>query len=181
MKSTCFVIIGLLLSACGPKAAEPRDQPTAEPTTAPATDTSGPIAEPLSEVSASFTSPLTPPPKPWHDLSEDEQKAHMKNVIMPAMKERFQAYDATEFAKFTCATCHGPNAHDVNFKMPNPGLTKLPHSEEAFGPFAAKHPKAVEFMMKTVLPDMATMLGEKPFDPAVGKGFSCMNCHTPES
>ena len=34
--------------------------------------------------------------------------------------------------------------------------------------------------MVNVVHETAAMLGEQPYDPATGKGFGCMECHTPK-
>ena len=171
----------LVVTACGSKTQPPPPtevQATSPDPTTATTATTAPAATTATTAPPAVPAPLTPPPKPWHDLSDDEKKAHMKDVIMPAMKQRFQAFDGEEFAKFTCATCHGANARDVKFEMPNPELTKLPETREGFEKLAQTKQKALDFMGQVVMPDMATMLGEPPFDPATNKGFSCYNCHT---
>jgi cytochrome c553 len=118
-----------------------------------------------------------PTPKSWDDLSHDEKLALMKNQVLPKMKEAFQAYDSKDFADFTCVTCHGPDAKKGKFDMPNPKLPKLDF-KAGLKKAMAKHPKMVKFMHETVVPQMATMLGEQPYDPATGKGFGCAECHT---
>lgn len=120
----------------------------------------------------------TPPPKPFHDMTEIEQKQHMKQVVLPVMRARFQQFDPEEFAKVNCATCHGKGAMEGKFEMPNPELTKLPKTHEGFLELAKTKAKALDFMGKVVMPAMATMMGEPPFDPATGKGFGCFECHT---
>jgi hypothetical protein len=36
----------------------------------------------------------------------------------------------------------------------------------------------VAFMGKKVVPTIANLLGEEPFDPKTGKGLGCFECHT---
>jgi hypothetical protein len=72
-----------------------------------------------------------------------------------------------------CKTCHGAGADDGSFKMPNADLPKLDMKA-----MKAKHPKALEFMMKQVKVKMAALIGEKEYSEKTPNGFGCMNCHT---
>jgi hypothetical protein len=119
-----------------------------------------------------------PSEKSFQDMDHDERAAFMKGVVLPTMSAHFRKFDAEEFAKINCATCHGDGAKDKSFEMPNPKLPKLPADPAGFAKLAAEHPQAVEFMKGTVVPEMARMLGEPIYDPATGKGFGCFECHT---
>ena len=44
---------------------------------------------------------------------------HMGLVLYPAMKEVFQGQDGERWAEFKCQTCHGDDAKEVNYEMPN--------------------------------------------------------------
>ncbi|HEY3873845.1 MAG TPA: hypothetical protein VGM92_00075 [Candidatus Kapabacteria bacterium] len=116
----------------------------------------------------------------WEAMSKPERKEYMKTVVMPKMKTIFQTFDAKHFAEFRCTTCHGAGARTGEFKMPNPDLPKLPSTMDGFKKLSQDKPKWMEFMGKTVKPEMADLLGLKPFDPKTGKGFGCGNCHTTE-
>jgi hypothetical protein len=35
-----------------------------------------------------------------------------------------------------------------------------------------------DFMVKTVVPQTAALLGQQPYDPATKAGFGCFGCHT---
>ena len=124
------------------------------------------------------SAPNEAPPMAWKDMDHEQRKAHMKHVVLPGMKVEFEAWESDEFAEMTCATCHGQGARDETFKMPNPDLPKLPGGPGGFEKLLAEEPEAAEFMAKIVVPKMAAMLGEKPYDPAEHKGFGCFNCHT---
>ena len=113
----------------------------------------------------------------WHQKAPDQKLEHMKAVIFPAAKADFQQYDATKYADFKCTTCHGAAAKERGFKMPNPDLPPLPTTPEGWGKLKADKPKALEFMHAWSV-KMAGFQGEAPFDPATGKGFGCMECHT---
>jgi hypothetical protein len=114
----------------------------------------------------------------WKDMKHAARMEHMKTVVFPAMKAAFTAFDPDDFKDFKCATCHGAGAADKTFKMPNPKLPKLPADEAGFKQLAAKEGDAVKFMSETVVPKMAAMLGETPYDPATHQGFGCFECHT---
>ena len=129
-----------------------------------------PASEPPREAAAASVS--------WEHMNKEERAAYMKSTVLPTMKAHFLKWEADEFGKMNCATCHGDGAKDKSFKMPNPKLPKLPSDPEGFAKLAADEPEAVEFMKGTVVPEMARMLGEKPFDPATHEGFGCFECHT---
>ena len=114
----------------------------------------------------------------WDKMSRTERKQYMKEVVLPKMKKVFHDFDPKRFKDMKCTTCHGNGARTGTFKMPNPQLPKLPATREGFEKLDKKMPKMMEFMSKTVKPTMANLLGMKPFDPKVGSGFGCGNCHT---
>jgi cytochrome c553 len=105
----------------------------------------------------------------------------MAKVVVPKMTEVFQAFDPKHYEKVTCATCHGKNAKEVGFKMPSPELPALPASETVFMNTVMKEkPQMVQFMGGKVTPEMAKLLGRKPFDHQKPdpNAFSCNACHT---
>jgi hypothetical protein len=159
MRRVSFFFAGslFLLTACG------GSQPPAE-AAAPAAE-----AEP--------TTPEAPPTKPFDELTQQEKFQVMKKVVVPTMKPLFQAQDATEFKDFGCATCHGSHAKDGKFDMPNPELPKLSFADDMKA-HKEKTPEMLAFMMEKVTPEMAKAINEPPFDPATGKGFGCLKCHT---
>ena len=110
----------------------------------------------------------------WRDMNDEQRGAYMRETVMPEMRAMFQEHDAERFADFGCATCHGENAREVGFHMPN-GVAPLDPSRLG-AIFASEQPMA-QFMTQRVWPRMAELLGEPPFDPATGAGFSCFNCH----
>ncbi len=114
------------------------------------------------------------PSTPWDDMTSEQKGQYMAEVVMPEMQRLFQEHDAERYANFSCATCHGENAHDVAFRMPN-GVAPL---DPAHIPqiFASEEPGAV-FMTRTVWPRMAQLLGEPQYNPETHEGFSCMHCH----
>jgi hypothetical protein len=111
-------------------------------------------------------------------MSHSQKMDFMKSTVLPKMKAEFQAFDATDYAAFTCKSCHGAGASDGNFKMPNADLPKLDVAH-AFAKDRADHPKTMELMQKKILPEMAQMLGQAEQSQSNPSGFGCMECHTP--
>jgi hypothetical protein len=151
---------GLFLAACGGATEPPEVATTAEP-------------PPLSP-------PAPPSPAPeaaaWPDMTQEERLAHMRNVVMPAMKEVFLRHDAERFGGFGCTTCHGPGAKDGRFEMPSDVLPPLDPS----GGFAAHKqadPATTAWMMNEVVPKMAEALGVPAHDSQTQEGFGCFGCH----
>ena len=91
------------------------------------------------------------------------------------MKPLFQKFDAKNFAKFTCKTCHGKDPQKSKYKMPNPDLKPLDFAAIKAG---KEDPKVVEFMSKTVKPTMAKLLNQPEMTESEPKGFGCLECHT---
>jgi hypothetical protein len=102
----------------------------------------------------------------------------MKAAVMPKMGALFHDFDAKAFSDPRCGLCHGAGAKDGSFKMPNPGLPKLPATPDGFKKVHDQKPQVFDFMAKQVVPTMAKLVGEEPFDPATKKGFGCFECHT---
>jgi hypothetical protein len=117
-------------------------------------------------------------PIDWEKMSRSEKKQYMKDVVMPKMKKVMHDFDPKRFKDVKCSTCHRKGAGDATYKMPDPKLPKLPATKEGFDKLQKKQPKMMGFMSKTMKPEMAALLGMKPFDPKVGSGFGCGNCHT---
>jgi len=110
----------------------------------------------------------------WEKMSFNERKEYMKNVVMPAMKEEFNAFDSTRFTAMNCRTCHGSGVKDGDFKMPNSRIAKLTMN---FEEMAHDNPHYMEFMGKVVKPKMAALLGVQPYSHENPTGFGCQSCH----
>jgi len=124
---------------------------------------------------------LTGPTRPWSRMTDREKGRYMDQTVMPVMTALLQAYDPAHFSNVTCATCHGANARAVHFHMPNT-LAPLP----AFGTPAsqalmARERRMFEFMGTRVVPAMAQLLGQQPYNPQTHQGFGCFNCHAHEA
>jgi hypothetical protein len=140
-------------------------------------------APPAGTAAAGSEKVVGPPEVAWKDLTKDQRMRFMKAVVNPKMKVVFQAFDADEFKKFGCATCHGQEAKARKFKMPNPDIHPLPSTPAAFQAMMKKEPKWpkwVKFMSEQVEPQMATLLNVPTFNPKKPEagGFSCEACHT---
>ena len=123
--------------------------------------------------------PTTPTPAAkvaWKDMNADQRTAFMKDVVMPRSKELFMAFDAERYKDMDCKTCHGPGAEDKSFEMPNPDIMPLDFSK--MDQLDEEHKKVADWMHEVVVPKMADLLGEQPYDPATQQGFGCLGCHT---
>ena len=160
-----YLSLVLFLVACGSKSPTP-----AEP--------SEPQAAALVTEKPKETAPPPLPDKPFEDLDQDQRAQFMKEKVVPAMEPIFKNHDAKKYAEFGCVTCHGEQAKQGHFDMPNPDLPKLLFKDKAA---MAKFKKEdMEWMAKEVKPTMAKLLSEPEFTPDNPKGFGCQNCHTTE-
>jgi hypothetical protein len=140
----------LLAAACGSK------PPVAEPT-------------PTGEGSAKMVLPDVA----FEKLDHEQRIEFMKQKVMPVMKPIFQNHDAKDFAEFGCDTCHGKQAKDGHFDMPNAELPKLNFSD------MSKFKKEdLEWMGKEVEPAMGKILGLELYSESNPTGFGCLACHT---
>lgn len=116
-------------------------------------------------------------PARFDDMTEEQKFAFMQNTVMPEMTQLFQEFDGERYAEFTCANCHGDNAQEVGFEMPN-GLAPL-NPEHIPAMFESDQPMA-QFMTQTVWPRMYQLLGKDPYNPETNEGFGCLGCHAME-
>lgn len=141
----------LFLAACGSKSA-------------PATTTTTPPTE---------QAKVTLPDVAFDELDHDQKIEFMKQKVMPAMAPLFKGHDAEEFAEFGCKTCHGKQADQGHFDMPNPELPKLD-----FKDMSKWSKEELEWMGNEVKPTMAKLLSESEYSPENPTGFGCTHCHT---
>ena len=195
-KPATLIVCFALAAACGGAQNEPTNptgpSPSATDTSGTAPTTTSSAAPTTATTTTSSAAPTSSAPSSsgassggtsatasinWDAMSHDQKLDYMKNTVLPKMKGEFQAADATRFAKFTCKTCHGKAANDGTFKMPSADLPKLDATNN-FAKHQAKTPDILHFMFDKVEPDMAALIGEKPFDMKTMQGFGCFNCHT---
>ena len=174
-RSLIQILSLLVLLGCGAK--QPASQETAkaaEPT--PASTWEPP---PLPTDGAIGMLGLTGPDKPWKGMSYEEKEWYMVGKVHPVMRQVFQTYDAQKYEgeKFECTPCHGPNAEAKKYKMPGDHLSAVPQYGSPDWK-AMENAKIVKFMLQRVNPAMASLIGEKSFDPTTGQGFNCWGCHS---
>lgn len=112
----------------------------------------------------------------WDAMDHEAREDFMSKAVLPIMAEKFKAFNADQYSDFDCASCHGAGAADDTFKMPSPDLPSL-SMEEIQNP-DADHQAITEFMMTTVKPTVANLLGEPEVSDENPQGFGCFNCHT---
>lgn len=118
------------------------------------------------------------PGKPWEMMSHEERKAYMRDVIVPTLSELFIAFDPEAHRGFGCRTCHGPDARERNYAMPNGDLFALyPTGSPEQKRTVKEREEAARFMFNAVTPTMRKLLGQGRFDRSTGEGFSCFRCH----
>ncbi|MFO0566820.1 MAG: hypothetical protein U0263_14215 [Polyangiaceae bacterium] len=118
-----------------------------------------------------------PEAKPtFKDMSEEQKKALMKEVVVPKLGAVFKEFDGKKYAEVNCVTCHGADAKNGKFQMPNPKLPKL-DPKDGFAKHMKKHEKITKFMMAKVVGEMASALGVSPYNPETKQGFGCGGCH----
>jgi hypothetical protein len=129
-------------------------------------------AAPSTTESTTTTTTTTAVETTWsRDMPKEHQVAFMKTRVVPAMRPVFFGADASRYADFGCATCHGPE-----FKVPSDHLPRLTLKDGQITAFADK-PAVAKFMAESVVSKMASAMGMAPYDPKTGKGFGCAGCH----
>ncbi|MBX3227577.1 MAG: hypothetical protein KIT84_14580 [Labilithrix sp.] len=109
----------------------------------------------------------------FDDLPKDKKVEVMMTKVVPNVGKVFKEHDAKRYEKFGCATCHGPSKK----QDPRDVLPKLTMSNGGHEKLMKAKPAIMKFMGEKVVPEMASALGEKPFDPATKQGFGCAGCH----
>ena len=110
------------------------------------------------------------------DLDRGQKLEVMKQKVMVAMATAFRTHDGNRFARFDCATCHGPGAAQDRFDMPNPQLPRLVRHELSAGTSQFKA-EDIRWMTDEITPAMADLLRLPRSSPATPNGFGCDACH----
>jgi len=116
----------------------------------------------------------------WKDKTREQRTDWMGTQVFPKMRAAFSGFDSERFSDFTCQTCHGERMEIDDFKMPSSSLYALSR-KDTLEKARSYDAKATEFMLKTVLPEMATLLDTEPYDREKKAGLSCFGCHPVES
>jgi hypothetical protein len=106
-------------------------------------------------------------------LDHDAKVRFMRAKVLPPMRVAFQKFDAEKFANFGCKTCHGKNAAQRKYKMPNPDLPALDFAAIERG---QQKPQVVNFMSRVVKPQIAKIF-DRPQGWAFQPGHGCLECH----
>jgi hypothetical protein len=115
----------------------------------------------------------------WPTLSWEDRHERMTFTVLPNMGQTWQEFSKTAAPTLTCRTCHGANAEDMNYKMPNPNLPQLdPQHMPSKTSKDANEARWATFMIDEVVPSMASLMDAAPYDRKTGSGFGCFNCHT---
>jgi cytochrome c553 len=101
----------------------------------------------------------------WSKASWEERHATMTWRVLPSMARTFQHFERSEVPSLTCRTCHGADAEERSYQMPNAGLAALDPAEL---PRPESSPIA-RFMHEEVVPQMRDLLGSPT--------LSCFQCH----
>lgn len=196
-----FVLSGLVASCATSAQQRPVAEPTAsaapsvEASAAPsaeATASAAPSAEASAAPSAAasdvappppqFNLPAMPtnlrhPPRPWASMNAHQKDEWMEQAVLPAMRALFREYDPQHFGSSRCSTCHGANARQVRFHMPNTLPALQPWGTPEARAQAERDPRMMAFMGQRVVPVMAELLGVERYNPQTHQGFGCMSCH----
>jgi hypothetical protein len=99
----------------------------------------------------------------WSKLDFEGKHSVMTFRVLPNMARTWRDFKKTSEPEMTCRTCHGANAEEVSYRMPNPSLPPIDPKRPPPGPVAA-------FMKQTMVPRMVELL-ESP-------DLGCNTCHT---
>jgi hypothetical protein len=161
-----LVVVLLCVAACS------KSKPKEEATPAPVVVADAAVVADAPVVVDAASDPMAD--MEFDKLSHEEQVKFMKTKVNPPMKAAFQKFDPKDYAHFGCKTCHGKNPQKTKYKMPNPDLKPLDFAAIQAG---KEDPKMIEFMSKTVKPEMAKIMGV-PEMTETQDGFGCLACHT---
>jgi hypothetical protein len=115
---------------------------------------------------------------PWKEKTRQQRLDWMGMSVFPKMKQTFTQFNADRFGDFSCQTCHGETMEMVDYHMPNTlyALSKTDTIEKA----RQYDAQVTDFMVNEVMPQMAKLLAEAPYDATTHTGFGCFGCHPSE-
>ena len=158
-----FLLVAVVLAACG--AQQPAARPAATPTASAAPATC-PTAIPTVD---------RPHDGAWATWTHEQKVAYMKEAVLPAEAPLFREYSPTRFAELTCRSCHGASADDGTYAMPNPALPKI--AKGKIFEMEKTNPRTFRFMYDVVTPRTAALLNKPEWSHKTMSGFGCFNCH----
>jgi len=147
-----------------------------EPAAAP-----GPAAAESATPTAARTGGLGAPKIPWKHKTHEQRLEYMGLYVLDRMGTLFAEWKPDEFSAenaFRCQTCHGDgfDRPPVDFHMPRVAFAL--EADDPIGGAMRYDPVAAKFMVERVVPTMAELLSEEPYQPATGRGtFGCFRCH----
>jgi hypothetical protein len=109
-------------------------------------------------------------PGAWEEMSFEERKKFMRELILPTVAPMFHDFDAQRFAAVSCKTCHGSGAQAGDFALPSPDVPAL-NSEALKNPSEELKP-IVEFMRNVLKPAVSELLGKRET-----AALRCNTCH----
>ena len=149
---------------------------------APVAPAPAPAATPPKPQATGGTGGIGAPNIPWAEKTRAQRQDYMGIYVVDRMAALFREWKPDEYAGvtgFRCQTCHGENFDKppVDFHMPRVAFPLDP--ADPIGSATRYDPEAAKFMVERVMPTMAELLGEKPYDEETKQGFSCFRCHPP--
>ncbi len=115
-------------------------------------------------------------PLTWPEMTLEQRKAHMGNVVLPRAAVVFRNWRPERFEKTDCTLCHGRGPAAGNFHMPTDHLPRL-SGELLLGPEFDKHPDTTRLKLDRLVPTVAEALGLRVFSIITRTGFGCYSCH----
>jgi len=112
----------------------------------------------------------------WPEMSIEQKKTHMAEVVLPRAAEVFRAWRPEHFAQVDCTLCHGLRAIADNYRMPSAHLQRL-SGEVLLGPEFEKYPDTTRLKLDRLVPVMSESLGLSSFSIITRRGFGCYSCH----
>jgi hypothetical protein len=129
-------------------------------------------AKPPVTATTPIAKPATAPARDdWEGRTWEDKYDLMSGFVLPNMSALFQRFYEQPDPVMTCLDCHGEDAEQVAYRMPN----KLPRLDPRHMP--DPNEDEARFMYTQVTPTMQKLLGRPPFDPTTKKGFGCFSCH----